>query len=471
MDISRVAIGLSCSRTLILGAALLMTVTGAAALIWTLTAAGSVPAFATGAIPADHILLPKGPVRSVVMLFSGIAGWDQTDQALADKLVTRKAAVVGVDLTRYLANLAQKAEDCHYLISDIESLSHQIQRFTGGADYRAPILAGKDMGGGLALDLLAQTPAATIGSTVVTDPTVAVPLDNPLCTAATHTENENGAVYTLPSGDLVDPVTVLLSPAASAPSRARAEAFGAAASNASVNDASGSAADLLSASLIAEVERTASAPETLPVQVLATAPSHDTMAIILSGDGGWRDLDRTIGGIFQSSGVPTLGLDSLRYFWNKRTPEQVATDISALVAQYSGPWNTPDVLLMGYSFGADVLPAAFLALDPATKARVKQVSLLGLSPSADWEITVSGWLTGPSGAATPTGPSLTDIPPDLVQCVYGIAEKDSPCPGLAVGGVETIQTQGGHHFDGNYPAIAQDILAGLDRRRAAGTVN
>ena len=466
MRFPKVAEGRHRLRALTLSAALVLAGIGGAKLVWNWTNAKPALSFITGTIPSDHIVLPSGQARSVVVLFSGMTGWKDTDQVLADELIARSAAVVGIALPEYLSNLANKSEDCHYLISDIESLSHQIQRATGGADYRAPILAGSDMGGGLALDLVDQTPSATIGATVVSDPAVAVPLDRPLCTDAKHTENDNGEIYTLPSSALVDPVTVVLSPSASVASRARAEAFGAAASGASVSEGAGSEGGLFAAALFEEVDKISAAPEALPVQVLGTIPTHGTMAIILSGDGGWRDLDRTIGGIFQTSGVPTVGLDSLRYFWGKRTPVQVAQDITSIVSRYSGPWNAPDVLLMGYSFGADVLPAAYLALDPAMQARVKQISLLGLSPAADWEITVSGWLDGPSPAATPTGPSLARIPAGLMQCVYGVAETDSPCPGLGKSGVETLQTEGGHHFDGNYRAIAQDILTSLDQRRA-----
>ena len=422
--------------------------------------------FATGTIPNDHILLPQGPAQAVVVLISDSGGWGATDLRLARDLQARHAAVVGVDLPTYLANLAAKPETCHYLISDIESLSHQIQRATGSAAYQAPILAGAGVGGGLALDLTAQTPAATVGATVVADPGVAVPLDRPLCTAASHTETRGGAVYALPSRALADPVTVLLSPAVDANARARVDAFAAAAPGATVSDRPGTSGDLLATALTAQVAALTSAPAALPLQVLATTATHGTMAIILSGDGGWRDLDRTVGGVLQSDGIPTVGVDSLRYFWTKRTPQDVARDIEAIVAQYGRRWNTPDVLLMGYSFGADVLPETWAALDPATQARVRQISLLGLSRSADWQITVSGWLGGPSSDARPTGPALARIPPSLVQCVYGTDETDSPCPALAGRGAEAIRTKGGHHFDGNYPALAQDVVAGIDGRRS-----
>ncbi|HVL21801.1 MAG TPA: AcvB/VirJ family lysyl-phosphatidylglycerol hydrolase, partial [Amaricoccus sp.] len=153
-------------------------------------------------------------------------------------------------------------------------------------------------------------------------------------------------------------------------------------------------------------------------------------------------------------------------FWSKRTPEETARDLADLIRGYTAKWGVADVLLAGYSFGADVLPDAFLALPPEVQARVRQVSLLGLSPQADWEITVAALLDEPSQPATPTPPSLARLPADRVQCIYGAAETDSPCPALAAAGAEIIETKGGHHFDGNYQALADAILAGLDRRRA-----
>ncbi len=35
---------------------------------------------------------------------------------------------------------------------------------------------------------------------------------------------------------------------------------------------------------------------------------------------GWRDLDREIGENLQKEGIPVVGVDALRYFWNERQP-------------------------------------------------------------------------------------------------------------------------------------------------------
>lgn len=425
--------------------------------------------FDGGTVPTDRIALPAGPASAVVALVSGPDGWGDDEATVSSGLTDAGIAVIGIDLPAWLAAIDAASGACVYLVGDIERLSHQIQRDTGATGYHAPIVAGVGPGGGLALDLVTQSPAATIGGTVVTDPAASVALPKPLCTAATHADSADGSVYALPTGALADPVSIGLSADAPAAVRDRATAFAAGASGVTVvEDADPTLAGLVPR-LRAMAGAGAAAASGLPVVELPTTATRDALAIVLSGDGGWRDLDRTIGGILQSEGVPTLGLDSLRYFWSKRTPEETARDLSALISDYTARWGVADVVLVGYSFGADVLPDTFLALDPAARDRVRELSLLGLSPNADWEITVSGWLGGAGSDATPTGPALSKLPAPLVQCIYGAAEDGSPCPGLAASGAEVIETKGGHHFDGDYKALADAILAGLDRRRAAET--
>jgi type IV secretory pathway VirJ component len=48
------------------------------------------------------------------------------------------------------------------------------------------------------------------------------------------------------------------------------------------------------------------------------------MAIIYSGDGGWADLDRRLGIAFIDRGIPVLGINTFKYYWRKRTPDESA---------------------------------------------------------------------------------------------------------------------------------------------------
>jgi type IV secretory pathway VirJ component len=203
----------------------------------------------------------------------------------------------------------------------------------------------------------------------------------------------------------------------------------------------------------------------LPLVELPAVPHGPILAIIFSGDGGWRDIDKTIAQKLCSDGVSVIGWDSLHYFWSRKSPEQIANDLSLVIDTYASRWGASKVALIGYSFGAGILPFAFDRLTREAKQRVVQISLLGFAPTTDFEISIAGWLGEPASKdAAPTKPALASIDPSMIQCFYGEEESDSACPELGGNGAEIIRVGSGHHFGGDYDALAQDILTGLRRR-------
>jgi type IV secretory pathway VirJ component len=161
-------------------------------------------------------------------------------------------------------------------------------------------------------------------------------------------------------------------------------------------------------------------------------------------------------------------VDSLRYFWRAKTPDQVARDLDAILGVYRERWSTPRAVLIGYSFGAGILPFAVNRLPESERAAVVQLSLLGLEPRAAFEFHVSGWLGGGADDGSEVLPELARIDPALIQCVYGEQEENTLCRAAALARTERIRTTGGHHFDGNYEGLALKILAGAERRLHAG---
>jgi len=95
---------------------------------------------------------------------------------------------------------------------------------------------------------------------------------------------------------------------------------------------------------------------------------------------------------------------------------------------------------------------------------VVQLTLLGLEPNAPFEIDVSGWLGGVDHDAPAVLPELQRLDLGRVQCFYGADEEATLCPAPELAKAEIIRTEGGHHFDGDYDALAVRILDGARRR-------
>ena len=131
--------------------------------------------------------------------------------------------------------------------------------------------------------------------------------------------------------------------------------------------------------------------------------------------------------------MPVVGVDSLRYFWSEKPPERVAADLAGILRHYGEAWNAKQVALIGYSFGAGIVPFALNRLPDSERSLVVQITLLGLGPRAPFQFKVSGWLdqlgvdVDPYQDAPLVLPELVRVDPALVQCVYGEEEKDTLC--------------------------------------------
>ena len=425
---------------------------------------------------------PQGEMRAFVVLFSAGKGWTDADAQAARALAKEGALTVGVDTGRYAANLAATAEPCRHLDGDAEAVSHQLERQLKSDRYFAPIMAGTGQGATLALHVLAQAPANTIAGAVAVDAQPKLNRDFRQCPPDPTVSRgsvlpgfvETGVTGQSALGPMKQALRSAVKEGANAPGfhfdkdekRLMAPLL---ARPPRVFDATTSRAEQLAALVRPHLQAETSGEQDvsdLPLVELPAAHPNGKLAIVMSGDGGWRDLDKTIGEQLQKDGVSVVGWDSLRYFWSEKTPEQVSRDLARVLRAYSARWHADSFALIGYSFGADVMPFAYNRLPPAVREKVAIVSLLGFASAADFQVRVTGWLgLPPSDKALKAKPEVDRVPAGLVQCFYGENEEDTLCPALA-GTHEVIRTSGGHHFGGGYDVLEKQILNGWEKRAA-----
>lgn len=429
---------------------------------------------ATESFVIAEIVEPDGPPAGLVVLLSDEDGYGRADEALARSLAGLGALVVGIDTPKSFVRVeAQRpksaVDDCIYFVGEVEQISQETQKQVGDQLYRNPLIVGVRGGASFALALAAQTPDASIGGTIAVDPGATLPLRRELCTDAPHGGVAGVWTYGLEDGRNPDPITVVSTPKADPAGRSHVADIvraGHVIDTQSTGDLPEAAlADAVAAALRKAREADTALLGDLPLSVLPAAVPAGTMAIVLSGDGGWRDLDREIARVLARNGVPTVGIDSLRYFWSEKPPRRIAADLARIVDVYGKMWTANRVALIGFSFGADVLPGSFDAMPKAEQDKVALVSLLSPTGEADYEFHVAGLVSGWFGLAAEGThsylPQLKTMPLDRVQCFYGAEDADSVCKELAGTGADIVETAGGHHFDGDYAAVAARILKRL----------
>jgi type IV secretory pathway VirJ component len=418
------------------------------------------------------LFTPGRTPDALVFVFSDLQGWNAAYAGVARRLARLGAAVVGVDLPQYLRNLAASNDGCHYVVAEIEDMSERLQRDLHFAGYHSPILAGIGAGGTLAYAALAQSPAVTIDGAISVDMAAALGTKVPLCQGAPAEAAEGGgfsygAQPTLTGWWHVSAAAPLSPALAAVVERSRG----------AVPDARGDPLERLFALVRSALPSPTPAAlpgalADLPLTELPALRPGPAMAVIYSGDGGWRDIDKQIAGVLAQKGMPVVGVDSLRYFWRAKTPAEIAAQLSDIIHYYGTKWGTGKVVLIGYSFGAGILPFAVNHLPAPDRARIVQVSLLGLEPRAEFQVKLAGWFGREPGRSAPAVlPEMLRQPLGLFQCFYGEKEENTLCTAPELAGAEIIRTSGGHHFGGDYTAPAQRILDGVERRLHATAGN
>ena len=436
-----------------------------------------------------RLLRPNGAARSTVLLFSGRDGWDHETAIYAETLRQRQTLVAGIDTPALLRKLAEDGDDCEFLDGDLDNLGRFVQAYTHQDDYRPPLLFGSEEGAALVFGVLAQAPAKQFGGGVGVSFCPRSALHPPLCKGTSLQQkplaagSAKGSQF-LSSSRLRAPFTAVITPESGAcnardflsrvpmtelqyPVRRQS---GAPSASAAAIVAYGK----LAASVAPPHRRSEALPDLPLVEIEPTAhrsEHRDLFAILMSGDGGWAGLDEELADTLAAHGIPVVGLDSLRYFWTARKPEDVATDIDRVITHYADQWNRPRVMLLGYSQGADVLPFALNRLPPATRERIALSGAVALSEHAAFEFHVGAWAGATGDDSTlPEVQKLADQQ-DRFMVVCGADDEAAICPKLDARHYRIEVLPGSHHFDGDYENLAKTLIDGLSPPAAAADKN
>ncbi len=196
------------------------------------------------------------------------------------------------------------------------------------------------------------------------------------------------------------------------------------------------------------------------IEVPAVRAHGGTMAILYTGDGGWKATDRGLANVLANNGIPVAGLNTLHYFWTRRTPEEAAGDFERILVHYLSAWKKERVIVIGYSYGADVLPFILSRLPKGLLAHVELLALLGPSRTVDFEFHLSQWFSGKARRnSLPVLPEIQKLGELKILSFCGSQDGEALCRDMSSPNIQKILIpHAGHRFDSFYNVIAQDIL-------------
>jgi type IV secretory pathway VirJ component len=397
---------------------------------------------------------------------------------IANSLAAPANLVIQINVDQYFKALAKTSDECVYPAGDFETLSQYLQRKLGLTSYRHPILVGHGRGASLVYGILAEAPQTFPGAiSIEFRPDFSFSKD--LCAGKKlrlRNKNNRHVVEMLPVTDLKIPWIVINTDRESTLDPREAQPF--------VEQVDGGQFNILlnqnksvslDSALIgklnaaiqtidnAQVKTATIQPGSLgdlPIVELACPQSNQpTLAVIISGDGGWAGIDSDIGELLVKRGISVVGLDALKYFWTDRTPEGTAADLSRIIEHYTAAWNKSKIVLIGYSRGADVMPFLINRLPESMRSQIQVVALLGIAQAVSFEFHLTDWISGTSHPSDlPIMPEMSKLGNVKTLCFYGESEDDTLCPELEGKITRVIKMAGGHHFNGDYTSIVETIL-------------
>ena len=175
--------------------------------------------------------------------------------------------------------------------------------------------------------------------------------------------------------------------------------------------------------------QTGAVPTDLPlVLVPANAATERPLVLLLSGDGDWAAFVRELAAQLADHGAPVLGMKMRTYLATARTPDEAATAIGAAVDVQLREWGRRELVIVGYSRGADLAPFLVNRWPPELRARVAAMVLIGLSERAGLEFHFEDLFRDVERPTDlPTRPELEKIMDIPIACVRGEDEVESFC--------------------------------------------
>lgn len=200
----------------------------------------------------------------------------------------------------------------------------------------------------------------------------------------------------------------------------------------------------------------------LPVKEWMTATHNKPLIFYISGDGGLNKFSTSLCEKLHSKGFDVIALNAKSYFWSKKTPDKSAADLTNLLKQNLEGRKNQQIILIGYSFGADVLPFILNRMPKDIDDKVLVSFLMASSGTTDFEIHWSDIFGENSKRSMDVVSEINKLKDEKVVIISASDEKTLDVGRITLKRFTREVLPGGHHFDGDTDEIVKVITSNLD---------
>jgi|GEM_PF-320557 len=209
---------------------------------------------------------------------------------------------------------------------------------------------------------------------------------------------------------------------------------------------------------------TRSAHEMIP----ATGTPRAIGAVFLSGDMGLRfGPGPSTTAALAAHGIPVDAVSSPPLFKTPQTRGDIDRIIADLVRGALAATHRDRLVLIGRSYGADVLQTGLADLPIDLRRHVAAVILIvpGDKVYFHTDPTSLSYRGMPDNIGAATVNRLDWAP---LTCIYGAAETESLCPDVMVRGATIVAMPGGHFLDHDEAGLLRHLFTAIDRIAPVG---
>lgn len=202
-------------------------------------------------------------------------------------------------------------------------------------------------------------------------------------------------------------------------------------------------------------------------EYLPASKQGHTAAVFMSGDMGLAmgisgDIAKGLAG----HGLPVTGISSPVAFARQLDRAQTVAIVRQAVDEALARPGIDKVMLVGQSFGSDIIATVAPDLPPRQQARIAGIVLVVPSNNVHFRADPSGIAYMGMPDATPA-PALRTLNWAPITCIQGAEEEASLCPMLGGTSARRIVLPGNHYLRRDAPRVLATVLQAIGNMTAS----